>query len=290
MRALWRNLIHKDQVDRELDEELGTYVELALVEKVEEGMTPEKAYRDARIEAEGIEQLKQRVRDVRIGIRLERLAQDIRYGLRTLVKNPSFSLVAVATLALGIGANSVVYTLMDSILLRPLPFAQQNRLMRITGTTSPEYPKGWIRALAANSKAFASVAGFGPDAESNVSESGFPDRVFGAKVTANALDTLGIHPALGDFFNAGDAIAGQDNDVILSYSYWRQHFAGAPDALGRTVRIDGVSRRIIGVMPTGVHFPYADTQFVIPVSFRRDSRPIRGRFSIFRCSAGWPTA
>lgn len=79
------------------------------------------------------------------------------------------------------------------------------------------------------------------------------------------------HPALGDFFNAEDAIAGQDNDVILSYSYWRQHFAGAPDALGRTVRIDGVSRRIIGVMPMGVHFPYADTQFVLPVSFRRDS-------------------
>jgi putative ABC transport system permease protein len=271
MRALWRNLIHKDQVDRELDEELGTYLELSLVEKVEEGMTPEKACRDARIEVGGIEQVKQRVRDVRIGIRLERLAQDIRYGLRTLVKNPAFSLVAVATLALGIGANTVIYTLVDSILLRPLPFAQQNRLMRITGTKSPEYPKGWIRALGANSKAFASLAGFGADAESNVSDSGLPDRVFSAKITANALDTLGIHPALGGFFSADDAIAGEDNDVILSYGYWRQRFGGSPGVLGHTIRIDGVSRRIIGVMPAGVHFPYADTQFVIPVSFHRDS-------------------
>jgi predicted permease len=186
-----------------------------------------------------------------------------------IVKNPAFSLVAVVTLALGIGANTVIYTLVDSILLQPLPYARQDRLMRITATTGPEYPKGWIRALGDNSRAFASLAGFGADTEYNVADSGPPDRVFGAKVTTNAFETLGIRPALGDFFNADDAVFGQDDDVVLSYGYWRQHFGGAPDALGRTIRIDGVSRRIIGVMPAGVHFPYADTQFVIPVSFRR---------------------
>jgi predicted permease len=270
LRALWNNIFRKSQLDRELDEEIQTYVELVSAKKLQEGMTPEEAYRDARSETGGIDQLKQRVRDVRIGVSLERLAQDIRYGIRSLIKNPAFSLVAVATLALGIGANTVIYTLMDSILLRPLPYEQQNRLMRISGTTSPVYPKGWIRALGSNSKAFTSLAGFGADAEYNVSDSGLPERVFGAKITTNALDTLGIHPARGDFFSAEDAIAGQDNDVILSYGFWRQHFGSAPDALGRTIRIEGVSRRIIGVMPTGVHFPYADTQFVIPVSFRLD--------------------
>jgi hypothetical protein len=198
------------------------------------------------------------------------MIQDIRFGIRTLIKNPAFSLVAVITLALGIGANTVIYTLVDSILLRPLPYAEQNRLMRITATTGSVYPKGWIRALAGDSKAFASLAGFGADTEFNLSDSGLPDRVFGAKVTTNAFDTLGIHPALGEFFSAEDAVAGQDNDVVLSYGYWRQHFGAAPDALGRTIRIDGTSRRIIGVMPAGVHFPYGDTQFVIPVSFRRD--------------------
>ncbi len=196
--------------------------------------------------------------------------QDIRYGIRSLVKNPGFSLVAVVTLALGIGANTVIYTLVDSILLRPLPYAQQDRLMRITGDKGAVYPKGWIRALEENSKAFRSLAGFGSDTEFNVSDSVSPDRVFGARVTANALDTLGIHPALGNFFSREDAVAGQDNDVVLSYGYWREHFGGATDALGRTLPIDGVSRRIIGVMPPGVHFPYADTQLVIPVSFRRD--------------------
>jgi predicted permease len=87
----------------------------------------------------------------------------------------------------------------------------------------------------------------------------------------NAFKTLGVGPSLGDFFTAEDAIAGQDHDVVLGYSYWRQHYGGSPSVLGRTVRIDGVSRRIIGVMPAGVHFPYADTQFVIPISYRRDN-------------------
>ena len=105
------------------------------------------------------------------------------------------------------------------------------------------------------------MAGYGPDAESNLSESDRPDRVFGAAVTVNALDTLGIRPAAGSFFRSEDAIAGQDHEVVLNYGYWRQHFGGEPDVIGREIRIDGISRRIVGVMPAGVRFPYADTQF-----------------------------
>jgi predicted permease len=270
LRSLWNNIFRRRQLDHELVEDLQSYVEILSAEKVREGMTPEEAHRDARKETGGIDAVKQSVRDVRIGVSLERLMQDIRYGIRSLVKNPMFSAVAVATLALGIGANTVIYTLVDSILLRPLPYAQQDRLARITAATGPGYPKGWIRTLGENSKAFASLAGFGADTEYNVTDSVSPDRVFGARVTWNAFDTLGIHPAVGNFFSTEDAVAGQDNDVVLNYGYWRQHFGGAADVLGRTIPIDGVSRRIIGVMPAGVHFPYADTQFVIPVSFRRD--------------------
>jgi predicted permease len=270
LRCWWQYFFRRRELDRELDEEVRAYVEMVCEEKVRAGMTPEEAYRAARQETGGIEPVKQKIREVRIGVSMEKLLQDIRYGVRVLIKSPGFSLVAVATLALGIGANAVIYTLVDSILLQPLPYAQQNRLMRITASTGPVVPKGWIRALGENSKSFASLAGFGADAEFNVADSGQPDRVFGAKVTANALKTLGIHPALGEFFSAEDAVAGQDNDVVLSYGYWRQRFGGAADALGRTIRVDGVSRRVIGVMPPGVHFPYADTQLVVPVSFRRE--------------------
>jgi predicted permease len=271
LRAFSRSIFRRDQVDQELDEELRTYVEMVSAEKVRRGMTHEKAYRDARVETGGVDSVKQKVRDVRFGISLERLLQDFRFGVRSLFKNPAFSIVAIATLALGIGANAVIYVLVDSILLQPLPYAQQDRLMRITASTAPVYPKGWVRALGERSRAFASIAGFGADTEFNVSDSALPDRVFGATVTTNALDTLGIHPAIGQFFNADNAVAGQDNDVVLSYGYWRQRFGGTPVALGTTIRIDGVSKRIIGVMPAGVHFPYADTQFVLPVSFQRDN-------------------
>ncbi len=201
---------------------------------------------------------------------------DLRYAVRQLRKSPGFTLTAVLTLALGIGANTAIFTLIDSILLRPLPFPQQERLMRIGytdegGRGNPLYatfPKGWIRALGEHSNAFTAVSGFGADAESNVGDANSSDRVFGATVTANALDTLAIPPALGQFFSADDAIAGHDPVVVLSYGYWRQHFAASPAAIGQTIRIDGVERRVIGVMPAGVRFPYADTQFVTPVTFQ----------------------
>ena len=196
--------------------------------------------------------------------------QDLRYALRQLLKSPGFALTAVLTLALGIGANTAIFTLMDSIVLRPLPFPRQDRLMAIQYEPGRPgvFPKGWIRALAERSESFASVSGFGADAESNVTESGSSERVFGAQVMTNALDTLGVRPTLGRFFSPENAIAGQDRVVILSDGYWRQRFGANPGVIGEPVRIDGISRRIIGVMPAAVRFPYADTRFVIPAAFK----------------------
>jgi predicted permease len=256
------------RVQDEFDAELASHIALHTEAGMHAGLSAEEARRQALIKLGGEEQVRQAYRDRATLPPMEGVLQDVRFALRQMRKAPGFTITAVLTLALGIEANAVIYTLVDSILLRPLPYAQQDRLMRVTATTAPVFPKGWIRALGANSKGFASIAGYGPDAESNVSENDAPDRVFGTSVTVNAFDVLGIHPAVGDFFSSGDASAGQDHEVVLSYGYWRQHFAAAPDAIGRTLRIDGVSRRIIGVMPSGVHFPYADTQFVIPVSYR----------------------
>jgi predicted permease len=269
LRALWLRLLGKQQIQDEFEAELESHVAMHTDEGVRAGLSADEARRQALIRLGGEEQVRQAYRDRATLPPMEGVLQDVHFALRQMRKAPGFTITAVLTLALGIGANAVIYTLVDSILLRPLPFARQDRLMRITGTTMPVAPKGWIRALGENSKGFASLAGFGPDAESNVSESDTPDRVFGTSVTVNALDTLGIRPAVGDFFSGDDAIAGQDHDVVLSYGYWRTHYGGETSAIGRTMRIDGVSRRIIGVMPVGVHFPYADTQFVIPVSFRR---------------------
>ncbi|WP_252263530.1 ABC transporter permease [Paracidobacterium acidisoli] len=193
---------------------------------------------------------------------------DFKFAFRQLRRSPAFAVTAVLTLALGIGANTAIFSLVDSILLRPLPFAQQDRLIRITGDELSYFPKGWIRALGEHATALESLSGFGADTEFNIAQADTSDRVFGAQMMVNGFDTLGIHPAIGRFFTADDAVTGHDQEVVLSYGYWRQHFAASPAAVGTTLRIDGVPRRIIGVMPAGVHFPYADTQFVIPVAFK----------------------
>jgi predicted permease len=252
----------------EFDAELESHIAMDADDAMRTGMDADEARRQALMRIGGAEQTRQAFRDRATLPPLESFLQDFRFAMRQIRRAPGFTITAVLTLALGIGANTVIYTLIDSILLQPLPYAHQDRLVRIVGTNSPTFPKGWIRELGSHATALKSVAAYGPDAESNISESDVPDRVFGAKVTVNALDTLGIHPALGSFFSAGDAFEGQDHDVVLSYGYWRQHFAGDASAIGREMRIDGISRRIIGVMPAGVRFPYADTQFVIPVSFR----------------------
>ncbi len=199
---------------------------------------------------------------------------DLRFALRQLRKSPGFTATAVITLALGIGANTAIFTLLDSIMLRPLPFPQQDRLMRINyggGQTDGEngfFPKGWLRAIGQSSSTFASVSGFGPNAEANVGDASSARRVFGAEVMANAFDTLDIHPVAGRFFTPDDGIAGHDPVVVLSYGYWQQQYGASPEVIGQTIRIDGISRRIAGVMPAGVRFPYVDTEFVIPVTFQ----------------------
>ena len=200
------------------------------------------------------------------------MLNDLRFALRQLRKSPAFAVTTILTLALGIGVNTAIFSLVDSILLQPLPFYQQDRLMRIGydggETDASFFPKGWIRSLGEHSNSFAAISGFGVDAESNVTGDTTAERVFGAEVMANAFDTLGLHPALGHFFAPEDAMAGHDREVVLSYGYWRQRFGQDPNVVGQTIRIDGVSRQIVGVMPAGVRFPYSDTQFVMPVAFK----------------------
>src|SRR3984885_14661678 len=159
---------------------------------------------------------------------LKRMINDLKFAFRQLRKSPGFTLTAVLTLALGIGANTAIFSLVDSIMLRPLPFPHQDRLVGIhSGDVSP-FPKGWIRAVGEHSASFAAISGFGPDAESNVAGTDSSDRVFGATVMTNVFDTLGIHPLLGSFFTRDEEQPGQDLVVVLSYGYWQPRFGADP--------------------------------------------------------------
>ena len=204
---------------------------------------------------------------------MARLWQDIRYAFRQLNRSRGFAAVAILTLALGIGANTAIFSVIDSILLEPLPYPHQDRLVKLSsvGQSGPDYftyPKGWIRAYQQRSRTMSSLSAYTLNTEYNVTGGGASDRAFGSAVSVNLFDTLQVRPALGRFFAPEEENSGQDHVVVLSNGFWRQQFGADPGVIGRTMLLDGVSRQIIGVAPPETHFPDFDTRFWIPISFQ----------------------
>src|SRR5271154_5133206 len=216
-----KRIFHRSNLYRDLAEEMREHLDEKTEQFVREGMSREEAEHAARRAFGNATLIEERGREAWQWPRLESLMADARFALRQLRRSPGFALTAILTLALGIGANTAIFTLIDSIMLRPLPYPQQERLVSISGY----FPKGWIRAWQQNSQSFASITAYSPDAESNVAGNDGSERVFGSAVTVNALDTLGVHTSLGSFFSPENAISGQDLVMVLGYGYWRQHFA-----------------------------------------------------------------
>jgi len=197
-----------------------------------------------------------------------RLVQDFRYAIRQLRRSPGFAVVAMLTLALGIGANTAIFSVIDSVLLEPLPYPHPDRLVQLKGgLSSYPYPKGWIREYARRVRSFASVSAYSPNEEHNIDAGGASDRAFGSVVSTNLFSTLGVEPILGNFFTPDQEQFGREHVIVLSYGFWQQHFGADPAVVGHTLLLDGVGRTIIGVAPPQVHFPDYDTQFWIPIAF-----------------------
>ncbi len=203
---------------------------------------------------------------------MQSFLQDLHYALRQLVRNPGFAAVAILTLALGIGANTAIFSVVDSILLQPLPFPEAGKLMELVDTRDGQadynYPKGWIREYQRRATSFSSISAYTLNAEYNVAGAGASDRAFGSSVSTNLFDTLGVHPALGRFFSQPEEQPGEDRVVVLSHGYWQQHFGGDPNVIGRAILLDGIDRQIIGVAPKGIQFPDSETQFWTPITFK----------------------
>jgi predicted permease len=253
---------HRPASDANLDDEIAAHLEAATADYLARGFSPAAARREARLRFGNIPQAREHYRDQRGFPFLASVLADLRFAARQFRRTPAFSLVAILMLAAGIGATAAIYSLLDSILLRPLPFADQQQLVKIYGF----YPKGWVRAVQQQNHAFASVMSYDLAREHTVASSSGPSRIFASSVTVNAFDVLGLRPQLGRFFLPGEDITGRDNVVLLSDGYWRQNLAANPHVIGQTLRIDGQTRTILGVLPPGIHFPDAATQLWLPVS------------------------
>ena len=203
------------------------------------------------------------------------LGQDIRYALRQLNRSRGFAIVAILTLALGIGANTAIFSVIDSILLEPLAFPHQDRLVQLqaeAGSSTSNYPKAWIREYQRRATSLSSVSAFTLNTEFNVTGIGSSARAFGSIVSANLFNTLDVQPALGRFFAPSEETPGQDRVIVLSNGFWRQQFNADPNIIGRNILLDGVNRQIVGVAPPQIRFPDSDTQFWIPIAFKDGDR------------------
>ncbi len=240
------------------------------------GTEPEQARREARIEAGGIEQVKENVRSDRAGAWLDVLAQDVRFGIRVLIKNPGFTLVAVLALALGIGANTAMFSIVNSVLLRPLPYAQPDRLVKVwTRFTNIGQPndQNWVSApefrdITELNKSLSDLAAF-TSVNFNVTSNGTANRVLGAQVSSSFFSILGVNAERGRVFAKEEAEKGHDNVLLLSHGVWERRFGANPLIVGRQIIANGQPFTVVGILPAGFDYP-DQSEMWSPLSFAPD--------------------
>jgi predicted permease len=244
----------------DLSEEIREHLEEKVEELVEGGMSRKDASAAARREFGNVALTEENSREVWQWPSIESFLADVRFGARTLRKSPVFTSIAVLTLALGIGANTAIFTLVSGILLVSLPYPKADQLISVTGT----YPRGGLVALREQTRTM-DVAAYAEGHEFNLTGQGEALRLTGTLVSAELFSILGAHPELGRVFERGEDVPGQDCYVILSHALWQQRFAGDPSIIGRSIEIEGNGRQVIGVMPADFRFPSAKTQIWVPL-------------------------
>ena len=258
--ARLRALVRGRALDSELDEELRFHVEHLIADGVAHGLTPEAARREALLAMGGIEQRKEECRDTR-GVRLiEDFLQDVRYAARTLRRSPAFTFTAIATLTLGIGTTVAMFSVVNGVLLRPLPFPQPDRLFLVALS-----PKSFFMAqpgmadvtylqFRERDRTFQHLAAFS-SYKGNLTGAGDPVVVKMASVTTEFFDAVGAGPAMGRTFLSSDGEPGREQTIVISDQLWRSRFGSDPQIVGRIIRLNDISHTVVGVMPAGFDFP-----------------------------------
>ncbi len=263
--SLLRNLFRKGRVERELDQELRAHTDLLASEKMEAGMSRAEALRAARLEA-GAEQVKEQVRDVRAGALLEQFAADLRYGLRILGRNPSFTAIAVLTLALGIGATTAIFSVVYGVLLRPLPYNKPDQIIELREVGSKgnrmSFADPNFEDVRAQNRSFSGMAEYAWWLTS-VSGGSEPTRTLVAYVSHDFFRVMQVQPVLGRGFAPDDQRFGAAPVALVSYAYWSQHLGGATELAGLKLAIENQPASVIGVLPAGFRFP-GDSQIWLP--------------------------
>lgn len=282
--SVLRTLRHRPQFEDAMAEEMRFHIEQYTADLVSSGVPEAEAARRARLEFGSLDNTKTDCREAS-GLRLfDELHQDLRYAVRLMRKTPGFTVTALATLALCIGANLAIFAVVDSVLLRPLPFPAADRLMSVYNT----YPKAGVPndgcslpnyyERRGHIAAFSGLAVY-RDAMAVVGETGETEQIPVSRVSPDFFSTLGLGPVMGRAFTEAETVQGKNDAAILTDSYWRQQLGGDPRVLGRTIRVNAISRTVVGVLPPRFSFLSSQARIYLPLASSPDERAPRQRHS-----------
>ena len=271
LRSLWRAAMGRPNFESSMSEELRFHIDRRAEDLMRAGASEEEAYRRARMELGGLSSVRENCREARGLLFIDEIRRDARFAVRLLRKTPAFTITALLTLALCLGANLTIFAVIDAILVRPLPFPDAARLITIFNT----YPKAGVErdgASIANyyerqnkTAAFSSLSmyGFGTGA---VGQRGSAVAEEITRIAPKFFSTLGTSLALGREFTETEMNDHADEVAILTYEYWRDHFARNASVIGHQVWVDGSPRTVVGVLPRGFHFLSSEAAVYIPLS------------------------
>jgi putative ABC transport system permease protein len=267
VRARLRALLRKRSVEREMEEELRFHLRMRAEENLRRGMTPAEAERAALRSFGGWERIKEACRDVKGGGVMETFIQDVRFGARMLRKHPGFTLVAVLTLAFGIGANTAIFSVVNSVLLRPLQYPNAERIVAIQeldekGSRVQVTPANFLDWRAQNTMFEQLAAIYARTA--NLSAGEEAERIDLAMTSVNFFQVFGVRPHAGRFFLPEEESAGHPSVVVLSYGLWQRQFGGDPSLVGRSLMLDGQPFTVVGIAPAGFQYPNKTEAWIPP--------------------------
>ncbi|HEY6402417.1 MAG TPA: ABC transporter permease, partial [Blastocatellia bacterium] len=273
-------LLRKDRIDREMEDELRFHLLMRTRENIERGMRPDEAEREARRRFGNVGHIKDLGRDIKGGGFMESVLQDIRYGARMLIKNPGFTLIAIITLALGIGANTAIFSVLNAVLLRPFPYQNPERLVivqeRISAQDLPAASYLNYTDWRGQSAVFDSMAAVRVLESFNLTGTGGPERIQGRLITASFFPTLGIKPIRGRNFLAEEDARGAAPAVILSHQFWQRKFSADESIIGRQLTLNDQIFTVVGVTPAGFQYG-AEADVSVPIGLSADRFRLRGR-------------
>ncbi len=281
----FRSLFRRAQLDRDFDAEMASHLELAIDENLERGLGAAEARRQAFLRFGGSQQAREEHREARSLPFLETLLQDVRYSLRMLRKSPGFTAIVLLTLALGIGANTAIFSMVNALLLHPYRFRNLESLVLVwenrgidEGPDTRSISPGDVADLHASSRWFDDISTY-QCGDFNLSSEGRVDVAPGCRVSANFFSVLGVGPAEGRLFSVNEEQPGSDQSVILSHGFWQSRLAGDPHLVGKTIRLNGRNYTVAGIMPPDFDYP-VPMELWVPLALTRAEKSDRSQLSL----------